>query len=190
LLQADSPQGDLDAATWTQVQAAHVGFQAGVEVISAFPKIAKEAGFYELHVDENLDVQIPESLHDETLQAKMMKVLVPPPATKADEIVAVSGGMFYGREVPGAPTFVEQGDHVEAGQPIYIIEVMKMFNKVVAPFACTIDKVLLENVDGSIVKQGQPLFKVTPDEIIVEEDPADVKARRVARTDALLTGLI
>ena len=190
LLQADSPQGGLDAATWSQVQAAHVGFQAGVEVMSAFPKIAREAGFYELLVDENLDVHIPESLHDETLQAKMMKVLVPPPATKADEIVAVSGGMFYGREVPGAPTFVEQGDHVEAGQPIYIIEVMKMFNKVVAPFACTIDKVLLENVDGSIVKQGQPLFKVTPDEIIVEENPADVMARRVARTDALLTGLI
>ncbi|RLP54802.1 MAG: biotin carboxylase [Ketobacter sp.] len=190
LLQADSPQGGLDAATWSQVQAAHVGFQAGVEVMSAFPKIAREAGFYELLVDENLDVHIPESLHDETLQAKMMKVLVPPPATKADEIVAVSGGMFYGREVPGAPTFVEQGDHVEAGQPIYIIEVMKMFNKVVAPFACTIDKVLLENVDGSIVKQGQPLFKVTPDEIIVEENPADVTARRVARTDALLTGLI
>ncbi|AUM12257.1 ATP-binding protein [Ketobacter alkanivorans] len=190
LLAEDAPQAGMDEATWTQVQAAHLGFQSGMEVVSALPKLASEAGFYDLKVNEDLTVFIPESLHNEELQARMMKVLVPPPATKADEIVAVSGGMFYGREVPGAPTFVEVGDHVEAGQPIYIIEVMKMFNKVVAPFACTIDKVLLENVDGAIVKQGQPLFKVTPDEKMVEVDPAEVKARRRARTEALMTGLI
>ena len=147
------------------------------------PKLANEVGFYDLKVNEDLTVYIPESLHDEELQARMMKVLVPPPATKADEIVAVSGGMFYGREVPGAPPFVEEGTHVEAGQPIYIIEVMKMFNKVVAPFACTIDKLLLENIDGAIVKQGQPLFKVTPDEKVVDVDPVAVAKRRRERTD-------
>lgn len=190
LLQQDSAPNGFDAATWEQVQAAHVGFQAGLEVISILPKVAQEAGFYELRVEDNLDVCIPEKLHDEALQAKMMKVLVPPPATKADEIVAASGGMFYGREVPGAPPFLQEGDHVEAGQPIYIIEVMKMFNKVVAPFSCTIDQILLENIDGSIVKQGQPLFKVTPDEKIVEEDPAEVTARRLKRTDSVLSGLI
>jgi len=190
LLAADAPQAGLSADEWAQVQSAHLGFQAGMEVISALPKLANQAGFYELKVNADLTVYIPEKLHNEELQARMMKVLVPPPATKADEIVAVSGGMFYGREVPGAPTFVEVGSHVEAGQPIYIIEVMKMFNKVVAPFACTIDEVLLENVDGAIVKQGQPLFKVTPDEKIVEVDPAEVAARRRKFTDSLLAGLI
>ena len=79
---------------------------------------------------------------------------------------------------------------MEAGEAIYIIEVMKMFNKVVAPFSCTIDKILLDNTDGSIVKQGQPLFKVTPDEVIVEEDPAEVAARRRAATEGLMQGLI
>ena len=190
LLSEDAPQGGLDAATWTQVQAAHVGFQSGMEVVCALPKLANQVGFYELKVNDDLTVFIPEELHNEELQARMMKVLVPPPATKADEIVAVSGGMFYGREVPGAPPFVEEGAHVEAGQPIYIIEVMKMFNKVVAPFACTIDKVLLENTDGSIVKQGQPLFKVTPDEKVVEVDPAEEAKRRRGYTDSLLNGLI
>ncbi|HCB38203.1 MAG TPA: biotin carboxylase, partial [Gammaproteobacteria bacterium] len=190
LLAEDAPQGGVDEATWTQIQSAHVGFQAGMEVVSALPKLANEVGFYDLKVNEDLTVYIPESLHDEELQARMMKVLVPPPATKADEIVAVSGGMFYGREVPGAPPFVEEGTHVEAGQPIYIIEVMKMFNKVVAPFACTIDKLLLENIDGAIVKQGQPLFKVTPDEKVVDVDPVAVAKRRRERTDALLNGLI
>ena len=64
--------------------------------------------------------------------------LAPPPATKANEIVAVSGGMFYAQEAPHLPPFVTPGTHFEAGQPIYIIEVMKMFNKVYAPFAGTI----------------------------------------------------
>jgi acetyl/propionyl-CoA carboxylase alpha subunit len=190
LLTETTPQAGMDDVTWAQVQSAHLGFQAGMEVVSTLPKLANEAGFYDLKVHDDLSVHIPESLHDEELQGRMMKILVPPPATKADEIVAVSGGMFYGREVPGAPPFVEEGAHVDAGDSIYIIEVMKMFNKVVAPFACTIDKILLENIDGAIVKQGQPLFKVTPDEKMVEEDPAEVAARRRARTDALMTGLI
>ena len=161
-----------------------------MEVMSVLPKLARDAHFYELKVNSDLTVHIPQMLFEEPLQEQMMKVLVPPPATKADEIVAVCGGMFYGREAPGMPTFVEEGAHVEAGQVIYIIEVMKMFNKIQAPFSCTIDKVLLENVDGHIVKQGQPLFKVTPDEKMEEVDPAEIAARRKSHTDRLLKGLI
>ena len=40
---------------------------------------------------------------------------------------------------------------------------MKMFNKVNAPFDGRIDEVLVEG-DGVIIKKGQPIFKVTPDE--------------------------
>ncbi len=188
-LDDDTPPAGMDEATWMQVQSAHLGYQAGTEVVSCLIKLANEVGFYDLTLTESLDVVIPEVLHDEELQAKMMKVLVPPPSTRADELVAVSGGMFYGREVPGAPPFVEPGSHVEAGQPIYIIEVMKMFNKVTAPFSCTIDKVLLENVDGSIVKQGQPLFKVTPDEKLEEVDLAQEAKRRRSRTMQLIKGI-
>ena len=185
-----APQAGLSAEEWIAVQSAHYGFQAGMEVISVLPKLARDAHFYELKVNPDLTVTIPEVLFDEALQEQMMKVLVPPPATKADEIVAVCGGMFYGREAPGMPVFVEEGTHVEVGQTIYIIEVMKMFNKIQAPFACTIDKILLENVDGAIVKQGQPLFKVTPDEKLVEVNPAELAAKRKARTDSLLEGLV
>ena len=85
----------------------------------------------------------------------MSKVLVPPPVAKADEIIAASGGMFYGRESPDSPLYVEQGDHFEAGDPLYIVEVMKMFNKVYAPFSGTIEEVLVEG-DGVIISKGQP----------------------------------
>ena len=46
-----------------------------------------------------------------------------------------------------------------------------MFNKVHAPFAGTVTQVLVES--GEVVRKGQPLFKITPDEKIVDEDPAD-----------------
>jgi len=67
-----------------------------------------------------------------------------------------------------------------------VIEVMKMFNKVGAPFSGTVDEILVENADGTVVHKGQPLFKVTPDERVVVEDPAVRKARRQERTTALL----
>jgi biotin carboxyl carrier protein len=100
---------------------------------------------------------------DEAHQKAMAKALAPPPVAKSDEIVAESGGMFYGREVPEAPLYVKAGQHFDAGEPLYIVEVMKMFNKVLAPFSGTVDEVLVEG-DGVIISKGQTLFKVTPDE--------------------------
>ena len=52
------------------------------------------------------------------------------------------------------------------------------------------NKVLMDNMDGAIVKQGQPLFKVTPDEKVEEADPVEVAKRRMSRTEELLNGLI
>jgi biotin carboxyl carrier protein len=118
----------------------------------------------------------------------MAKVLVPPPKAKSDEIIAVSGGMFYGRESPEAALYVEKGDHFDAGDPLYIVEVMKMFNKVYAPFAGTIDEVLIDG-DGVIISKGQPLFKITPDEKIVIESPEERAARRRAATEGYLQWL-
>lgn len=39
------------------------------------------------------------------------------------------------------------------------------------------------------LKRGQPLFKITPDEVVIEESPADIKARRESQTDAFLKAL-
>lgn len=176
----------FDAATWQAVRAAHAGFQQGMELLGLIPLIADRVQFFELKVKEDLTIHIPERLLDPTLQAKMKKVLVPPPATRADEVVAVFGGMFYRREAPDRPPMVEVGQHFNAGDPLYIIEVMKMFNKVPATFSGTVEKLLLEGADGVIVSKGQPLFKVKPDEAMVHDDPAAASARRAARTRELL----
>jgi biotin carboxyl carrier protein len=152
------------------------------------PSIAEATGFYELTVNPDLTIHIPERLTEKDLQDRMAKVLVPPPMAKSDEVLAESGGMFYPRESPGHEPFVRQGDHFEAGDPLFIIEVMKMFNKVYAPFSGTIDEVLVEE-DGVIIKKGQPIFKITPDEKIVEESPEEITARRREMTDQFLQQL-
>jgi acetyl/propionyl-CoA carboxylase alpha subunit len=187
LKKAKAPKG-FEAAEWKAVREAHLGFQLGLELYGLLPLIASRVGFFDLLVNEDLTITIPKRLFDRDHQAAMKKVLVPPPVNKADEIVAVSGGMYYAQEAPGMPRFVEEGQHFEVGDPLYIVEVMKMFNKVYAPFAGTVDKILVDT-DGTIVSKGQTLFKVTPDDVFVDEDPAEVEARIRTNTDAYLTAV-
>ncbi len=107
------------------------------------------------------------------------------PATSADEILAPTGGMFYSREAPDRDAFVQKGDHFEEGDPLFIIEVMKMFNKVYAPFSGTVEQVLIDT-DATIVKRGQALVKVSPDEEIVQESSAEIAKRTSEATTAFL----
>uniref|UniRef100_UPI002607A313 ATP-binding protein n=1 Tax=Geobacter sp. TaxID=46610 RepID=UPI002607A313 len=164
ILVKEKPQGGFSPEEWSGIQSAHIGFEAGLELLGMLFIIAENVRFWDFRVEEDLEVTIPDYLNDPELQARMKKVLVPPPATKADEIVAMCGGMYYGQEAPGMPPFVSEGMHFEKGQPLYIIEVMKMFNTVRATFSGTIDRIIMQGADGSIVQKGQPLFKVTPDE--------------------------
>ena len=120
----------------------------------------------------------------------MKKILVPPPATKEDEIVTPGGGMYYAQEAPGMPPFVTKGMHFEKGQPLFILEVMKMFNKIPAPFSGTIDEILIEGGDGTIVAKGQPIFKVTPDEKFVEVDPKEFERLRQETTSEFLSTVL
>lgn len=183
------PEGcALQASRWSAVRAAHRGFQSGTAILALLPAIAHTTGFFDLAVNEDLSIDIPERLSDPARQAAMARVLAPPPVAESDRIVAASGGMFYGRESPEAALYVEAGDHFEAGDPLYIVEVMKMFNKVYAPFAGTVDEVLVEG-EGVIIAKGQPIFRITPDEQIVAESPHTAAARRREATARYLAYL-
>ena len=84
------------------------------------------------------------------------------------------------------PPMIKVGDRFNAGQPLFIIEVMKMFNKIVAPFSGTIVKGFMEDSDGKIIGKGQPIFKVVPDEQIVEESEEEIFNRKKKATLALI----
>lgn len=190
LLDADKPAKGFSESEWNEIRSCHAGFQAGMELLGMLYLVAENTGFWDFRVEEDLEVTIPLHLHDPELQTRMKKVLVPPPATKADEIVAVCGGMYYAQEAPGMPPFVHEGMHFEKGQPLYIIEVMKMFNTVRATFSGTIDKILIQGGDGTIVQKGQPLFKITPDEKFVEVDPKEIETMKREKTAAYLKAVV
>jgi biotin carboxyl carrier protein len=180
----EAPEG-VTGSDWAAIQAAHRGYQAGMEILECLPAMARFTGFYDLDVKADMTITFPERLLDEAHQKAMSKALAPPPVAKSNEIVAESGGMFYGREAPEAPLYVEQGQHFEAGEPLYLVEVMKMFNKVLAPFSGTIDEVLVEG-DGVIIAKGQPLFRVTPDEKVEITSDEEIALSRRAHTIELV----
>jgi acetyl/propionyl-CoA carboxylase alpha subunit len=190
ILKSEAPQGGYDAETWARIRDAHLGFEAGNEILGLLFMIGERVRFFDFRVEPDLEVVIPAHLSDPELQARMKKVLVPPPTTRADEIVAPFGGMLYRQESPGRPAFVSEGTHFEKGAPLFIIEVMKMFNTVRAPFAGTIDKVIFQGGDGTVVQKGQPLFKITPDEQAVAVDPKEIERERRARTTENLKAVL
>jgi acetyl-CoA carboxylase biotin carboxyl carrier protein len=73
-------------------------------------------------------------------------------------LLAPNLGTFYRSPKPGAPTYVEIGSMVTAGDELCLIEVMKLFTSVRATEAGRIHAVLVE--DGAMIEADQPLFAI------------------------------
>jgi acetyl-CoA carboxylase biotin carboxyl carrier protein len=67
-------------------------------------------------------------------------------------------GTFYRAGAPGSKPFVEVGDTVQVGDPLCIIEAMKLMNEIEADQAGVVKAVLAEN--GQAVEYGQPLVVI------------------------------
>lgn len=67
-------------------------------------------------------------------------------------------GTFYRSPSPGAPPFVEIGSKVKKGDPICIIEVMKLFTTIHAEWSGTVKEIGAENAE--LVEYGQMLFVI------------------------------
>lgn len=98
---------------------------------------------------------------DEALSA-----LVPPaltavaPAEGQAVLNAPMLGIFYRAPSPGAAPFVEEGDVIEMGDVVGLIEVMKLFTQVAADRAGRI--VRIHASDKSLVEHGEPLMIIEP----------------------------
>ncbi len=103
----------------------------------------------------------------------------------ADGMQTTAGSLALLGSVPKRDAFIVKGQHFEKGDPLFIVEVMKMFNKVYAPFSGTVDEILID-ADSTIVKKGQVVFRVTPDEIVIEEPEDDMRAARIETTNSFL----
>ena len=69
-------------------------------------------------------------------------------------------GTFYRSTSPDKDPFVNVGSVIKSGDPICIIEAMKLFNEIEAEVSGKIVKVLVD--DAKPVEYDQPLFLVDP----------------------------
>lgn len=78
------------------------------------------------------------------------------PQAAGHEVKSPMVGTYYAASKPGAPDFVSEGDSVNVGDTLCIIEAMKMMNEITADKAGTVKQILVEN--GDAVEFEQPLF--------------------------------
>lgn len=79
-------------------------------------------------------------------------------AVQGHTVKAPMVGTFYRAPNPGSPAFVEVGQTVKEGEPLCIIEAMKLLNEIEADKSGVIKEILVEN--GEPVEYGQPLFVI------------------------------
>jgi acetyl-CoA carboxylase biotin carboxyl carrier protein len=69
-------------------------------------------------------------------------------------------GTFYRSSQPGADPFVQEGDVVDAGQTVAIVEAMKLMNQVPSDIGGKVAKILVS--DGEWVEFEQALMIIEP----------------------------
>lgn len=85
---------------------------------------------------------------------------VPAASTNLKEVNAPIVGTFYAASSPEAAPFVKEGDRVQVGQVLCIIEAMKLMNEIEAEVAGTIVEICVRNEEP--VEYGQVLFTIDP----------------------------
>lgn len=76
--------------------------------------------------------------------------------TKYHKLKSPINGTFYRSPSPGADPFVKEGDHVNAGQTLCIVEAMKVMNEVKAPVSGKVVKIVRDNAE--VVKSEDVLM--------------------------------
>ena len=85
-------------------------------------------------------------------------VVIAPAAPEGHLVKSPMVGMFYRAASPEAKPFVEIGDTVKKGQPICIIEAMKLMNEIECDADGIVKAILVEN--GQPVEYGEPLILI------------------------------
>lgn len=75
-------------------------------------------------------------------------------------VLAPLTGVFYRQPSPDVEPFVREGERVEVGQVLCVLEAMKLFNEIQSDYTGTVVRVLPGN--GELVSQGEELFWIQP----------------------------
>jgi len=151
-----------------------------VEVISRLMAMAARYGLKELEVEEaGLKVrlrapEIPTSFEEGNGGGASESYLWPgplwtPPSEEpagpsrpatAQALLAPLTGTFYRGPSPNEPPFVEVGATVEEGQPVALIEAMKVFSQIFPDHPGVVVEIVVQN--GKLVQHGEVLMYIDP----------------------------
>ena len=101
---------------------------------------------------------LPADVQVSTPTAEALAAAVPAAAAEGHVVKSPMVGTFYRSASPGAKPFVEIGDEVQVGDPLCIIEAMKLMNEIEADQAGVVKAILIEN--GQPVEYGQALVVI------------------------------
>lgn len=130
-------------------------------------KLKRDAGTSPLPHDVRFErIYVPEAPPVARLSPPAAAEEVPPraesaaPAENLHLVKSPIVGTFYEAPNPGAPPFVQPGDHVEPGQTLCVIEAMKLMNEIEADMDGEIVKCYVTS--GRPVEYGETLFSIRP----------------------------
>jgi acetyl-CoA carboxylase biotin carboxyl carrier protein len=75
------------------------------------------------------------------------------------DILSPLPGIFYRKPNPDKPPYVDEGENIDVGQTIGVVEVMKQFTEVRSDFAGKLDRFLIE--DNGTVNPGDVIATVS-----------------------------
>jgi biotin carboxyl carrier protein len=180
---------DENPKFWERIVAAHKGHQVSLELLRLPEIIVEKAGFFEFCGNDKLEVEIPQEFGDPELAEKLLAELAPQLPASGNEILAWTGGTFYSRPTPDAEEYVREGQHLEEGDVLGLLEVMKMFNQIRAEFPGTIRKICVEASSGIIVSRGQSLFLIDPDVPPVTESEEEIFKKQQEQTTSIMQNI-
>jgi len=123
-----------------------------VRIVKATPVAAPMAA-------PSVALQVPAAVPAAAMPAPASAAPVEAPAALPDKVIkSPMVGTYYRSASPGAKAFVEVGSEIKEGEPVCIIEAMKIMNEIESDISGKIVRILCEN--GQAVEFGQPLFIV------------------------------
>jgi acetyl-CoA carboxylase biotin carboxyl carrier protein len=153
-----APDRDLIESVWEQARDLIKKLEG-----STVQRLRVEAGDYKIEIERGGGPIAGPAAAPATPAEVTAAGEVSPEAAEPDHripIIAPLVGTFYRASQPGSKPFVEEGDVVDEGQPVAIVEAMKLMNQVKADQGGRVAEVVAS--DGEWVEFEQVLMYLEP----------------------------
>jgi acetyl-CoA carboxylase biotin carboxyl carrier protein len=153
-----SPDGELIRSLWQEARELIKRLEG-----STVQRLNIEAGVYKIEIERGVPTVTVAAPAAGAAPAVSGSVPAAEPAAEADtrlKIVSPLVGTFYRSSQPGAKPFVEEGDMVDAGAVVGIVEAMKIMNQIKAERPGRIAEIAAK--DGDWVEFQQVLMYLEP----------------------------